>query len=111
MTRGPRTSKSKPAAKPRKGVAGTGDAEVQRLTQELAATGAKLRQIEEQGIDAFTAKKIEALIEAAQIARGQALDAALERTKVQGELRTLRDAIDKAPGPMGWLLRRAARRV
>ena len=111
MTRGPRTGKAKVAGKPRKLVAEADTADVQRLSREVEETRAKLRQIEEHGLDAFTAKKIEALIEAAQIARGQALDAALERTKAQGELRALRDAIEKAPGPTGWLLRRAARRV
>ena len=111
MTRGPRTSKTKPAGKPKRSGAATERPDVERLSRELEDMRARLRQIEDQGVDAFTARKIETLIEAAQIARGQALDAALERTKAQGELRALRDAIEKAPGPAGWLLRRATRRL
>jgi len=104
MARTPRSGKPKPAGKPT-------ETAVDRLTRELAETRAALHQIEQQGLDAFTARKIEALIEAAQIARGQALDAALERTKAQAELKALRDAIGKAPGASGWLLRRALRRI
>ncbi|MBR0656101.1 hypothetical protein [Plastoroseomonas arctica] len=111
MARGPRPSKAKPAGKPGQPKPDAAAATLERLSREVEETRAKLRQVEEQGLDAFTAKKIETLIEAAQIARGQALDAALERTKAQGELRALRDAIEKAPGPAGWLMRRALRRL
>jgi hypothetical protein len=111
VTRGPRTGKAKPTGKPTKAVADAPRAEIERLSRELDEMRAKMREIEDQGLDAFTAKKIESLIEAAQIARGQALDAALERTRAQGELRALRSAIENAPGPGGWLLRRAARRL
>lgn len=109
MTRRPRTAR--PAGKSKNSGEATASSEVERLSRELAEARARLGQIEDHGVDAFTARKIEALIEAAQIARGQALDAALERTKAQGELRALRDAIEKASGPAGWLLRRAARRL
>ncbi|MBR0665839.1 hypothetical protein GXW71_15890 [Roseomonas hellenica] len=91
--------------------AGDKDAEIERLARELAEAHAKLQQIEEQGTDAFTARKIETLLEAAQIARGQAFDASLARNKAEGELRALQKAIAEAPGPTGWLLRRAARRL
>lgn len=90
---------------------GDKDAEIARLARELEEAQAKLRQIEAQGTDAFTAKKIETLLEAAQIARGQAFDASLARNKTEGELRALQKAIAEARGPTGWLLRRAARRL
>lgn len=87
------------------------DAEIARLTRDLAEAQARLREIEEKGTEAYTARKIEALLEAAQIARGQAFDASLARNRAEGELRTLERAIMGARGPSGWLLRRAARRV
>lgn len=90
---------------------GDKDAEIERLARELAEAQARLQQIEEQGTDAFTARKIETLLEAAQIARGQAFDASLARNKAEGELRALQKAIADARGPTGWLLRRAARRL
>lgn len=103
----PRPGKPKKAKAPR----GDSAAEVERLTRELAEAQAKLQQIETQGVDAFTARKMEALLEAAQVARGQALDASLARNKAEGELRALQHAIEAAPGPRGWLLRRAMRRL
>ncbi len=87
------------------------DAEIARLADALADAQAKLKAIEEHGADAYTARKIESLLEAAQIARGQAFDASLARNKAEGELRQLEKAIMEARGPSGWLLRRAARRV
>lgn len=87
------------------------DAEIARLTQELTDAQARLRDIEERGIDAFTVGKIDALLEAAQVARGQALEAAVARNKAEADLRALERAIAEARGPTGWLLRRAARRL
>lgn len=87
------------------------DAQIARLTQELADAHAKLKEIEDHGADAFTLRKIEALLAAAQVARGQALDASLARSKAEGELRALEKAIAEARGPAGWLMRRAVRRV
>jgi hypothetical protein len=87
------------------------DATIAHLTQELAAALARLKEIEERGTEAHTARKIESLLEAAQIARGQALDASLARSRAESELRALEKAILEARGPSGWLLRRAARRV
>lgn len=87
------------------------DAVIARLTQELADARATIKEIEERGTDAFTARKIEALLGAAQTARGQALDASLARSKAEGELRALEKAINETRGLAGWLLRRAARRV
>lgn len=92
-------------------LAGEKDVEIARLTEALAETQARLREIEEKGADAYTARKIESLLEAAQIARGQAFDASLARNRAEGELRTLQRAIVEARGPSGWLLRRVARRV
>lgn len=81
------------------------------MARELADAQSKLKDIEEQGIDAYMARKVEALLAAAQAARGQALDASLARSKAEGELRALEKAITEARGPAGWLLRRAVRRV
>jgi predicted nucleic acid-binding Zn-ribbon protein len=87
------------------------DAEISRLAGELADAQARLKEIEDRGTDAFMAQKIEALLAAAQFARGQAFDASLARNRAEGELRALEKAISEARGPAGWLLRRAARRV
>lgn len=90
---------------------GEKDAEIARLAGDLAEAQARLREIEEKSTEAYTARKIESLLEAAQIARGQAFDASLARNRAEGELRILERAIMDARGPSGWLLRRAARRV
>jgi hypothetical protein len=45
------------------------------------------------------------------VARGQALEAAAARARAEAELRALKDAIGKATGLSGWLLRRAGRRA
>lgn len=109
---GPNTSARKlKRARPQESQAEEKDAEIARLTRERDEAQAKLQQIEAQGVDAFTARKIETLLEAAQIARGQAFDASLARNKAEGELRALQKAIADARGPSGWFLRRAARRL
>ena len=87
------------------------DAEIARLVRDLAEAQARLREIEAKGSEAYTARKIESLLEAAQLARGQAFDASLARNRAEGELRALERAITEVRGPSGWLLRRAARRV
>ncbi|MBR0672475.1 hypothetical protein [Neoroseomonas soli] len=87
------------------------DAEIARLARDLAETQARLREIEERGTEVYTARKIESLLEAAQIARGQAFDASLARNRAEGQLRALERAIVEVRGPYGWFLRRAARRV
>lgn len=86
-------------------------AEVARLSRELEETRAKLRAVERDGIAAVTARRLAALEEGQQVARGQAVEASLARSRAEAELRTLQRAITEAPGPMGWLLRRAARRL
>lgn len=103
--------KSKRRAKPTAMPVDDKDAEIARLTRDLADARATIKEIEDRGTDAYTARKIEGLLAAAQVARGQALDASLERSKAEGELRALERAITEARGPAGWLLRRAARRV
>lgn len=92
-------------------VANSKDAEISRLARELAEAQAKLREIEATSTESYTARKMESLLEAAQIARGQAFDASLARNQAVGRLRALERAILEARGPSGWLLRRAARRV
>lgn len=114
MKRGSQIGKAKPgiqAKKPARVRPRSDKTTIERLSRELNEALAKLRAGAEEGADAFTAKKIETLIEAALTARGQAMEAALERTKAQGELRALQAGIEKARGPAGWLLRRAARRL
>ncbi|MBP0447020.1 hypothetical protein J8J14_19785 [Roseomonas sp. SSH11] len=86
-------------------------AEVARLSRELDEARARLAQIEKHGIAKVTAQRLAALEEGQQVARGQAVDAALAKSKAEAELRSLRKAITEAPGPLGWLLRRAARRL
>lgn len=113
------SSKSKPSPqaaprmrKPdRKQRADEQTAEIARLGASLAEAQAKLKQLEEQGVDAYTAQRMEALRDAAQTARGQALDASVARNKAEGDLHALRRAIRDARGPTGWLLRRAVRRL
>jgi hypothetical protein len=72
---------------------------------------AKLDQIEKHGIAKVTAQRIAALEEGQQVARGQSVDATLAKSKAEAELRSLQKAIADAPGPMGWLVRKAVRRL
>lgn len=87
------------------------EGEIGRLTRELEEARTRLRDIEEEGTEAYTARKIETLMEAGQVARGHAFDASLARNRAESDLRKLERAILEARGPFGWLLRRAARRV
>ncbi|MCK8787441.1 hypothetical protein M0638_24020 [Roseomonas sp. NAR14] len=82
-----------------------------QLRRELDEARTRLRAIEQQGIAKVTADRLAALDEGQKVARGQALDAVLARNQAEAELRALRDAIAKAPGVSGWLIRRAARRL
>ncbi|MFZ6762202.1 hypothetical protein [Pseudoroseomonas sp. WGS1072] len=84
--------------------------EVARLRQELQEARALLRELAEGG-GSVVAKRLASLEEERQIARGQAVEAAMAKSKAEGELRRLQAAIDKAPGFRGWLLRRARRRL
>lgn len=64
-----------------------------------------------EGADAFATRRIAELEEARQVARGQALEAAAARSRAEAELRAMTDAIERAPGLRGRLVRWAARRV
>jgi hypothetical protein len=85
-----------------------GEAEVARLREDLAAARAQLAAVERDGVDAFTRRRLVELEEARLVARGQALDAAAARAKAEAALRSLRDAIERAPGLRGRVLRWAA---
>lgn len=99
----------KPA--PRKQGRGTAEAELVRLRAELAEARAQLQRIEREGADSFLAQRLASLEEGRQVARGQAVEATVARARAEAELQKLRDAIGKAPGLSGWLLRRAQRRL
>jgi hypothetical protein len=86
-------------------------AEVARLREELAAAKAALGRAEQGGSDPLVAKRLAELEEGQKVARGLAVEAALARSRAEAELRKLQDAIGKAPGPAGWLLRWARRRL
>lgn len=107
MTRN-RSSKS---AKPGNRQVARLEAEIAKLRQQLATTQAALRQVEQGGADAFLARRLTELEEGQQVARGQALEAAAARSRAEGELRALKDVVEKTPGLAGWLMRRAKRRL
>lgn len=108
MNRNRRSGPTKKSSGPRSGNLVT---EFARLTRELDETRAKLAKIEKHGIAKVTAQRMAALEEGQQVARGQAVDATLAKSKAEAELRSLQKAIADAPGPMGWLVRKAARRL
>jgi hypothetical protein len=86
-------------------------ADIAQLRQQLVTAQATLQQVEQDGADAFFARRLAQPEEGQQVARGQALEAAAARSRVEGELRVLKDALEKAPGLSGWLMRRARRRL
>lgn len=91
-----------------------GRADVTRLKRELAEAQALLRQLQAApgGAQSLSmAQRMARLEEERQVARGQAVDAALARGKVEAELKALRAAIEGAPGITGWLMRRARAKV
>jgi hypothetical protein len=87
------------------------EAEITRLRQELADTQASLKQFEQGGADAFLARRLAELEDGQRVARGQAVEAVVARSRAEAELRALEDAIGEAPGLSGWLLRRAQKRL
>jgi hypothetical protein len=87
------------------------EAELVQLRRELAEARAALQQVEQGGADAFFARRLAQLEEGQQVARGQAVEATVAKSRAEAELRALRNAIEKAPGFAGWLLRRAQRRL
>jgi predicted nucleic acid-binding Zn-ribbon protein len=101
----------KPRREPGQASSAGPEAEVARLKRELADARERLAAIERDGIDAFTRRRLAELEEARQVARGQALEAAVARSKAEADLKSLRDAIEGAPGLRGRVLRWAARQV
>ncbi|MBO1080977.1 hypothetical protein [Roseomonas haemaphysalidis] len=95
----------------KQGRAAAPQAELERLRAELAEARAQLRRVEQEGADGFLAKRLADLEEGRQVARGQAVEATVARARAEAQLQALRDAIGKAPGLSGWLLRRAQRRL
>ncbi|KAA2214695.1 hypothetical protein [Teichococcus oryzae] len=88
--------------------------EISRLRQELEEARTLLKQVELNRSEAGSlvlAKRLATLEEERQVARGLAVEATLARSKAEAELRRLQDAIERAPGWQGWLLRRAKRRL
>lgn len=86
-------------------------AEIVQLRRELEEARARLREIEQGGPDSFLARRLAELEEGRQVARGQAVEATVARSRAEAELRALRDAIGKVPGVWGWMLRRAQKRL
>ncbi len=86
-------------------------AEVERLQRELADAKARLDTLVREGADTFATRRIAELEAARQVARGQALEAAAARSRAEAELRTLREAMEGAPGLRGRLVRWAAKSV
>ncbi|MCQ4162521.1 hypothetical protein NON00_21660, partial [Roseomonas sp. GC11] len=88
-------------------------AEAARLRRERDEARALLAEVlaARDGGAAVLARRVVALEEERQVARGQAVEAALARSRAEAALKALRDAIEKAPGWQGWLLRRARRRL
>ena len=84
-----------------------------RLRRELEEARAALRRAEEDGVhpgtDAELARRMAALREGQQVARGQAVEAALARSRAEAELAAMRASIGAVPGLRGWLLRRLAK--
>lgn len=88
--------------------------ELDRLKRERDEARALLAELlaKQQGEGgAVIARRLAALEEERQVARGQAVEAALARSRAEAALKALNDALDKAPGLEGWLLRRARRRL
>ena len=109
MSRPPRPVKPKGAKGQGRRVAQL-EAELAETKAKLARAEASLGAFEKGGVEAYAARRIAALEEGQQVARGQAVEAAVAKARAEGELRALRDAIGKVPGVHGWLLRRAARK-
>jgi hypothetical protein len=84
--------------------------EIDRLRRELARAQTRIEQLERGGTDPLVARRTAELEEGQRVARGLAVDAAVARSRAEAELKALRDAIEKAPGVSGWLLRRLLRR-
>lgn len=90
-----------------------GGAELERLQRERDEARALLQSLAaSQGDGAeVLARRIASLEEERMVARGQAVEAVLARNRAEAALKALSDAIERAPGLQGWLLRRAKRRL
>ncbi|CAA9237138.1 MAG: hypothetical protein AVDCRST_MAG27-1356 [uncultured Craurococcus sp.] len=110
MIRTPRPMKPKGAKGQGRRVAQL-EAELAEARAKLAKAEASLRAFEKGGVEAYAARRIAELEEGQQVARGQAVEAAVAKSRAEGELKTLRDAIAKVPGIHGWLLRRAVKKA
>jgi hypothetical protein len=103
----PRTAGPAPAGAA--AAAAAESAELARLRRERDEARALLQQLlakDGQGGDVL-ARRLAALEEERMVARGQAVEAALGRSRAEAALKRLTDAIERAPGLQGWLLRRA----
>ena len=85
--------------------------EIDRLRRELTQARTRIQQLEQGGGEPLAARRIAELEEGQKVARGLAVEAALARSRAEGELKTLRAALERATGLRGWLLRRALRRL
>ncbi|MBL6079553.1 hypothetical protein JMJ56_16165 [Belnapia sp. T18] len=110
MTRPPRPAKPKGAKGQGRRVAQL-ETELAEARAKLARAEASLSEFEKGGVEAYAARRIAALEEGQQVARGQAVEAAIAKARAEGELKSLKDAIGKVPGFHGWLLRRAAAKL
>lgn len=110
MIRTPRPMKPKGAKGQGRRVAQL-EAELAEARAKLAKAETSLHSLEKGGVEAYAARRIAELEEGQQVARGQAVEAAVAKSRAEGELRTLRDAIGKVPGIHGWLLRRAVKKA
>ena len=94
---------------------GQAETEIVRLRQELREARATLERLalarEPEAARAALSRRLAELEEARQVARGHAVEAALARSRAEADLQALRNAISRAPGLSGWLLRRAQRRL
>lgn len=91
------------------------EAVIARLRQELREARATLERLalthEPEAARAALSRRLAELEEARQVARGHAVEAALARSRAEADLQALRNALSRAPGLSGWLLRRAQRRL
>ncbi|TDG28189.1 hypothetical protein E2C05_21190 [Paracraurococcus ruber] len=85
--------------------------EIERLRGELIQARSRILQLEQGGAEPIAARRIAELEEGQKVARGLAVEAAIARSRAEAEAKFLRDAIERAPGVHGWLLRRALRRL
>ena len=94
---------------------GEAETEIARLRQELREARATLERLalarEPEAARAALSRRLAELEEARQVARGHAVEAALARSRAEADLQALRNALSRAPGLSGWLLRRAQRRL